>query len=61
MQEPKIGVWDFVAIGAYFAAVMGAGIFVSNSSNNFVSLCMNCLRAIIFFAFLIIAEYLFPT
>ena len=29
MHEPKLGVWDFVAVGGYFAAVIGAGIFVS--------------------------------
>jgi len=29
MHEPKLGVWDFLAIAGYFAAVIGAGIFVS--------------------------------
>jgi len=32
MVEPKLGVWDFVAVGGYFAAVIGAGIFVSIES-----------------------------
>jgi len=26
-----LGVWDFVAIAGYFAAVIGAGIFVSRA------------------------------
>jgi len=29
MHEPKLGVWDFLAIAGYFAAVIGAGVFVS--------------------------------
>ena len=33
MHEPKLGVWDFVAVAGYFAAVIGAGIFVSFISN----------------------------
>jgi len=29
MTEAKLAVWDFLAIAGYFAAVIGAGIFVS--------------------------------
>jgi len=29
MHEPKLGIWDFLAVAGYFSAVIGAGIFVS--------------------------------
>ena len=32
--EPKLGIWDFVAIAGYFAAVIGAGLFVSSCAFN---------------------------
>ena len=29
MAESKLDVWDFIAIAAYFTAVIGTGIYVS--------------------------------
>jgi len=46
MHEAKLGVWDFVAIAGYFAAVIGAGVFVSILSITFVMLCINSLKTI---------------
>jgi len=43
MTEPKLVVWDFVAVAGYFAAVIGAGIFVSISVKLLDDIIVQCL------------------
>lgn len=57
MGDSKLDVGDYIAVAVYFAAVIGAGLYVSINMSRYMFLCRHYMHDVLFIDCLFIFSF----